>query len=385
MDPAKIKKIKAIEPEGINTLEIARSFLGLCSYYRRFIKGFARITGVLTDLTKDGVDVAVASQTPEAQQAIAELIHAITSEPVILRMPRFDRMFLVKTDAAKTEGLGGVLGQVDDEGHERVIAYYGRRLTPAERNYTVTEIELLAALESIRTWRPYLWGRPFKLIVDHAALRWLHTMKDTIEGGPSSRLMRWILKLQEYQFEVEHKAGKDHTDADGVSRLVAATVSPTTSAPSSDVSQLIAVISRPTATAIPFSAPTPYRDDQGRPSLSRLLIVLDSSISDDQPLVYTWLTPSGMVDTPGAIRTSRDECDSDALLSGCLRSLTFPATLLFRIVETVTPTALAQRRRWASTPTDADVAVYVVTATREELDGVRLTSDNDNCDARLLP
>jgi hypothetical protein len=99
-------------------------------------------------------------------------------------MLRFDRMFLVKTDAAKTEGLGGILGQKDDEGHERVIQYYGRRLNPAERNYTVTEIELLAALESIRTWHPYLWGRPFKLIIDHAALRLLHSMKDTIEGGP---------------------------------------------------------------------------------------------------------------------------------------------------------------------------------------------------------
>ena len=185
MDPAKLEKVKAIDPKGINTLERVRSFLGLCSYYRRFIKGFARITGVLTDLTKDGVDVAVASQTPAAQAAIVYLIDALTTEPIILRMPRFDRMFLVKTDAAKTEGLGGILGQADDDGHERVVCYYGRRLTPAERNYTTTEIELLAALESIRTWRPYLWGRPFKLIVDHAALRWLHTMEDTIEGGPS--------------------------------------------------------------------------------------------------------------------------------------------------------------------------------------------------------
>jgi hypothetical protein len=161
MDPAKIDKIKAFVPADICTLEKVRSFLGLCSYYRRFIKGFARITAVLTDLTKEGVDVGTASQTPEAQAAISSLIHAITSDPVVLRMPRFDRMFLVKTDAAKTEGLGGVLGQLDDDGHERVIAYYGRRLTPAERNYTVTEIELLAALESIRNWRPYLWGRPF--------------------------------------------------------------------------------------------------------------------------------------------------------------------------------------------------------------------------------
>ena len=221
MDPKKIDKIRDIDPTSINTIERVRSFLGLCSYYRRFVKGFASITAPLSDLTRDGVDVAVASQTDAAQDAIKLLIKAMTTEPIVLRMPRFDRSFVVKTDGAQTEGIGGCLVQHDDEGHERVVAYYGRRLTQAERKYTVTEIELLGALECIRTWRPYLWGRQFKLVIDHAALKWLHTMKDTVEGGPASRLMRWILKLQEYSFEVEHKPGKSHADADAVSRLVA--------------------------------------------------------------------------------------------------------------------------------------------------------------------
>ena len=220
MDPKKIEKVEAIAPESINTLERVRAFLGLCSYYRRFIPQFSKIAAPLTDLTQKGVDVEAESKKPECQAAIVALKKAITSEPV-LTAPRFDRMFKVKTDGAQTEGLGGVLGQDDDEGHERVIAYYGRRLNKHERNYTVTEIELLAAIESIRNWRPYLWGRHFKLIIDHSALKWLHSLRDTIEGGPASRLMRWILKLSEYDFEVEHKAGKIHTDADGLSRLVA--------------------------------------------------------------------------------------------------------------------------------------------------------------------
>ena len=118
--------------------------------------------------------------------------------------------------------MGGVLSQQDDEGRERVISYFSRKLIPAERHYTVTEIELLAAIEAIKQWRPYLWGRQFKLVIDHSALRWLHTMRDTMEGGPASRLMRWILKLQEYNFTVEHKPGVLHKDADGVSRLVCA-------------------------------------------------------------------------------------------------------------------------------------------------------------------
>ena len=119
--------------------------------------------------------------------------------------PRFDREFILKTDAANTAGIGGVLSQRDDDGHERVVAYYGRRLKDAETRYTVTEIELLAVVASIKHWRPYLWGRKFHLVVDHAALKWLHTMKDTVEGGPASRLMRWALSLMEYRFDIEHK------------------------------------------------------------------------------------------------------------------------------------------------------------------------------------
>ena len=220
MDPRKIEVVRNFEPTQINTVTKVRSFLGICSYYRRFIEGFSLVAAPLTDLTRDGVDVEVESQTPKCQAAIQRLIQAITSEPVMCT-PRFDRMFVVKTDAANQIGLGGVLSQADDNGRERVVAYHGRRLTKHERNYTVTEIELLAAVDCIKHWRSYLWGRAFKLVVDHSALRWLHTMRDTMEGGPASRLMRWILKLAEYRFHVEHKPGVLHKDADAISRLVA--------------------------------------------------------------------------------------------------------------------------------------------------------------------
>ena len=222
MDPKKIATVAAFDPTTINTVFKIRSFLGICSYYRRFIEGFSQIATPLTDLTKDGVDVEKESQSPACQRAMRILIKAITQEPV-LSAPKFDRPFIVKTDAANKEGLGGVLSQLDDDGRERVVAYHGRRLNKHERNYTVTEIELLAAVDSIKHWRPYLWGRSFKLVIDHSALRWLHTMRDTMEGGPASRLMRWILKLSEYRFHVEHKPGLLHKDADGISRLVAVT------------------------------------------------------------------------------------------------------------------------------------------------------------------
>ena len=221
MDPKKIEAVKNWSATDVNTVTRVKSFLGLCSYYRRFIEGFSLIAAPLTDLTRSGVDVEVESQTPRCQRAIHLLIRAITSEPV-MSTPRFDRAFIVKTDAANKEGLGGVLSQLDNEGREKVVAYHGRRLNKAERNYMVTEIELLAAVDSIKHWRAYLWGRTFKLVVDHVALKWLHTMRDTMEGGPSSRLMRWIIKLSEYRFFVEHKPGILHKDADAMSRLTTA-------------------------------------------------------------------------------------------------------------------------------------------------------------------
>ena len=114
-----IAAVAAVDPTSINTVEKVRSFLGLCSYYRRFITGFSKIAAPLHNLTKDGVDIAVESQSEVCQTAIKALIKAITSEPV-LATPRYDRPFIVKTDAANTEGLGGVLSQQDDEGRERV-------------------------------------------------------------------------------------------------------------------------------------------------------------------------------------------------------------------------------------------------------------------------
>jgi hypothetical protein len=239
MDPKKISTIRDIDPTTICTLEKVRSFLGLCSYYRRFIRDFAQIASPLNELTKVGVDVGTMSQEPKCQEAIKMLQESITSEPV-LTTPRFDREFILKTDGAQTEGIGAVLSQKDDEGHEKVIGFYGRRLKDAERNYTVTEIELLAAVEAIKNWRAYLWGRQFRLIVDHAALKWLHSMKDTMEGGPASRLMRWILKLSEYRFTIEHKPGVQHKDADGVSRLVAAVFGSTGDFASDDTENLVA-------------------------------------------------------------------------------------------------------------------------------------------------
>ena len=96
---------------------------------------------------------------------------------------------------------------------ERVIAYASRTLSPRERRYSATEKEAFAVVFGVRHFRVYLLGRKFEMITDHSALCLLHTM------DPTGRLARWIMDLQEVQFEIKHKKGRLHSNADALSRL----------------------------------------------------------------------------------------------------------------------------------------------------------------------
>lgn len=131
--------------------------------------------------------------------------------PVMAR-PDFDKPFLVHTDWSSA-GLGAVLAQVDVAGYERVIAYASRSNNKAESNYFSYEGECLAVVWAVSHFRPYLYGRQFTLITDHQPLRWLMT-----NNKLSGKLARWAMLLQEYNFEVVHKAGICHQNADMLSR-----------------------------------------------------------------------------------------------------------------------------------------------------------------------
>ena len=118
----------------------------------------------------------------------------LCSAPVLC-YPRFDREFILQTDASDF-GVGAVLSQIDDNGYEKVVAYASKALSARQKKFSATEKEAYAIVFGTQQFRVYLLGRHFKIVTDHNALRWLHSME------PKGRLARWILDLQEFTFSV---------------------------------------------------------------------------------------------------------------------------------------------------------------------------------------
>ena len=206
-DPQKISKV-ASWPVPISQHKV-RQFLGLASYYRKFIKGFATVAKPLHRLTEK---TAVFKWTTDCQVAFEKLRQQLVSPP-ILAFPDYQKPFILDTDASNL-GIGAVLSQVQDDGQERVIAYGSRVLSKAERRYCVTRRELLAVVYFLQHFRPYLLGRHFTLRTDHGSLTWLRNFKE-----PEGQLARWLEKLQEYDFTIVHRPGQRHSNADALSRL----------------------------------------------------------------------------------------------------------------------------------------------------------------------
>ncbi|KAK3104661.1 hypothetical protein FSP39_007335 [Pinctada imbricata] len=190
-----------------NVTEV-RSFLGLCSYYRKFVPNFAYLAGPLHTLTKKG---RLFKWTDICQKSFEQLKQALTSPP-ILRNPDFAEPFILDTDASESS-IGAVLSQ-NIGGTERVCAYASRTLSKSERKYCVTRKELLAVVHFVRHFRHYLYGRKFLIRTDHSSLRWLMHFKN-----PENQLARWLEILSEFDFDIQHRPGRQHTNADALSRL----------------------------------------------------------------------------------------------------------------------------------------------------------------------
>ena len=234
-DPAKTSAVRQYPVP--KTVTEVKSFLGLCSYYRRYVRDFASIARPLHQLTEKSRDF---QWNTEAQQAFEQLKDRLTSSP-ILAFPTMKEPFILYTDASNF-AMGAVLAQVQD-GLERVICYASKTLNKAQSRYSTTKRELLAVVNYTKHFKHYLLGRRFKIITDHRALQWLHNFKD-----PDALTARWLEKLAAFDYEIEHRSGKSIGHADCMSRLPseAAAVNMTTTMDASGSQSDTADVSLPT-------------------------------------------------------------------------------------------------------------------------------------------
>lgn len=209
-DPEKIRVV-AEWPRPTDVAGV-RSFLGLAGYYRRFVKDFASVARPLNRLLEKSQQFCWGSGE---EVAFEHLKHALTTAPV-LSFPNLQQPFIVDTDASDY-GLGAVLSQVDPEsGLERVVCFASRTLNRAERRYATTRKEMLAVVWALKVFRAYLLGSRFLVRTDHNSLVWLMKFKE-----PPGQVARWIETLAEYDFVIEHRPGRQHSNADALSRRAA--------------------------------------------------------------------------------------------------------------------------------------------------------------------
>ena len=192
------------------TVKEVRQFLGLTQYYRRFQKDYSKIAKPLHNLTKSTVEW---NWDDNCQKAFDTLRQNLISPP-ILAYPDPNRGYIITCDASKS-GLGYILSQKDENGIERVICYSGRALRKGEKNYTISELEALAVVSAVKHFHQYIYMSKGLIIrTDHSALKYIQNQPRAL-----GRIARWILDLQNYDYEIEYRSGSSNAAADALSRL----------------------------------------------------------------------------------------------------------------------------------------------------------------------
>ncbi|KAM4062066.1 reverse transcriptase (RNA-dependent DNA polymerase) [Hirsutella rhossiliensis] len=187
-----------------------QSFLGFANYYRRFIKDFGKIATPLHDLTKKEKEFTWDDKANEAFRCIKT---TITQEPVLTTFDP-ERQIELETDASDF-ALGAQIGQKDDEGRLRPIAFYSKKLHGAELNYPIYDKEFLAIIQAFKEFRHYLLGSKHKIKVytDHKNISHFATTQQL-----NGRQIRWAECLSEFDYEIIHRKGTENGRADALSR-----------------------------------------------------------------------------------------------------------------------------------------------------------------------
>ena len=198
------EKVKAIRewptPKGITEV---RSFHGLASFYRRFVKDFSTLAAPLTEIIKKHVGFHWGIEQENAFTTIKE---RLCSAPV-LALPNFNKTFEIECDASGI-GIGAVLMQ-----DRRPIAFFSEKLSGAALNYPTYDKELYALVRSLETWQHYLWPKEFVIHTDHESLKHLKG-----QGKLNKRHARWMEYIETFPYVIRYKQGKENIVADALSR-----------------------------------------------------------------------------------------------------------------------------------------------------------------------
>ena len=202
------EKVRAIldwpRPQSVHDI---RSFVGLASYYRKFMKGFSQLAKPLTDLTRDKVSWSWG----ESQESSFKALKVAIATAPILRLPDFERQFVITTDASDV-AIGAILEQDFGLGLQP-IAFSSRKLNSTEIRYSAYERELLGIVWAIGQWKHYFQtNHPIVIQTDHAPLRHLPS-----QTAVNSRVWKWLAVLQGYDVDIRHIPGKKNP-ADSLSR-----------------------------------------------------------------------------------------------------------------------------------------------------------------------
>ncbi|WVZ76074.1 hypothetical protein U9M48_024076 [Paspalum notatum var. saurae] len=201
VDPSKVEDV--LNWKQPKTVTEIQSFLGLASYYRRFIKDFSKTAKPMTSLTKKNAKYVWSPNCEEAFQTLKKLL---TSAPV-LAQPDITKLFDVCCDASGN-GLGCVLMQ-----QGRVIAYASRQLRKHEVNYPTHDLELAAVVHALKIWRHYILGNTCHIYTDHKSLKYILTQPEL-----NMRQRRWLELIKDYDLEIHYHPGKANVVADALSR-----------------------------------------------------------------------------------------------------------------------------------------------------------------------
>ncbi|XDV12346.1 hypothetical protein PO909_001044 [Leuciscus waleckii] len=267
--------MQAPAPTDVTSL---RSFLGMLSWYNKFIPNYATLVEPLRACLRQDSEV---EWTDDAQQSFMDVKKCLVDSSA-LALFNLEMPIIVSTDASDY-GLGAILSQVYPDHSEHTVAFASRTLTSAERRYSTVEKEAFACVWAVEKCRTYLWGRRFTLRTDHQALTTLLSTRGA--GRAGMRIARWSARLLCFTYDVVYRAGSSNHVADCLSRLPLPLASASTY---DDEPELVALLS----TALTAISPSEFETAAAScPELTALCTQIEKGWPVSVKAVHTDLQP----------------------------------------------------------------------------------------------